>query len=441
MISSKKISCYTILSLISIAIPGCTTSNSSSTLFSTQMQTQNPDFSKPQRFLFSSEPHQHKYDIELTATSIYNDTLGYGFDLSTSINTGKKPYYFSMKVPEGNYKITLELGHPTLASSTTVKAESRRLYLNNITTRAGQYSTQSFVVNVRNSTLQKSDNQHVALKEREKSVLHWDNKLTLEIIGDNPQVRSLKIEPIKVSTIFLAGDSTVTDQPYEPAASWGQMLTYFFNDKVAIANYAESGETMKAFIGELRFEKIEENLKKGDYLFIQFGHNDQKKQWESTYLEANSGYKEYLQKFIQLAKSKGATPVLLTSMQRRTFDKNGKITNSHGDYPKAVRELAAAENIALIDLDSMSVAFYEALGVNKAPLAFNDNGKDATHHNNYGAYELARCVVQGIRNAKLPLANSLKNDIGNFDPSHPDDVDSFAITPSPARSQVRPDGN
>lgn len=386
-----------------------------------------------------------KHSILVKPVDAFTDTTGFGYDLNTTPENNQ-PFYFSIAVPEGNYRVTMELGAKRSVSSTTIKAESRRLYLNNEQTRSGKFITRSFVVNVRNAYLKTPENLapgsiKVSLKPRELHSLHWDNKLTLEVNGDAPQLRSLHIEPANVPTLFLVGDSTVTDQPYEPAASWGQMLPYFFNDQIAVANHAESGETLKSFISEARLAKVLDQLKAGDYLFIQFGHNDQKKQWPQTYVDANTTYKDYLKAFVNEAKLRGATPVLITSMQRRKFDGNGRIVNTHGDYPNAVRELADAEHVALIDLDVMSVAFYEALGVNKAPLAFNDNGKDATHHNNYGAYEFARCVVQGIRNEKLPLVNFLKKGIGEFNPAQPDDVDSFKLSASPASSQVRPDGN
>ena len=106
-----------------------------------------------------------------------------------------------------------------------------------------------------------------------------------------------------------------------------------------------------------------------------------------------------------------------------------------------MREVAAEEKVALIDLERMSVAFYEALGPAKAPLAFSAGGKDVTHHNNYGAYELAKCVIQGIRDAQLPLAGSIADDFTGFDPAHPDSPDTFALPASPQRSNVTPRGN
>jgi lysophospholipase L1-like esterase len=219
------------------------------------------------------------------------------------------------------------------------------------------------------------------------------------------------------------------------------MLPRFFNSDIAIANHAESGETLKSFIASLRFAKVLETLKQGDYLLIQFGHNDQKKHWPQTYAEAQTTYKDYLRVFISEARLRGATPVLITSMQRRKFDSNGKIQNTHGLYPQAVREVAEEKNVALIDLDVMSVKFYEALGVDQAPLAFNDNGKDATHHNNYGAYQLAECVVQAVRDLKLPLAKQLRNPTTRYDPEHPESPEHFQLNSSPQMSSTRPAGN
>lgn len=361
-----------------------------------------------------------------------------------------KASYFSQPVAEGNYLVTLEFGHPTQASSTTVRAESRRLYLEEVKTRAGEWVTRTIAVNVRSAQLRAPEanapgGTRVLLKSREQQALHWDDKLSLEFTGAAPQVRSVTLQPAELPTVYLVGDSTVTDQPYEPAASWGQMLPRFFNNTIAIANHAESGETLKSFIASLRFAKVLETLKQGDYLFIQFGHNDQKKHWPQTYVEAETTYQDYLKVFIAEARLRGATPVLLSSMQRRTFNSAGQIINSHGFYPQAVRQVAQEMNVALIDLDLMSTQLYEALGPDKAPLAFNDGGRDATHHNNYGAYQLARCVVQGIRQAQLPLAAQLRPEptgpLADYNPAQPDEPASFSLSPSPQSSSSRPDGN
>lgn len=149
-------------------------------------------------------------------------------------------------------------------------------------------------------------------------------------------------------------------------------------------------------------------------------------------------YKADLKRFIDEARQHGATPVLITSMNRLTFDDNGRIVNSLGDYPEAVRQAAREENVAWIDLNAMSKPFYEALGLRDAHVAFA--GSDTTHHSDYGSYELAKCVVQGIKDARLPLASYLV-DVPQFDPARPDAFASFAIPAEPLGPLVKPYGN
>jgi lysophospholipase L1-like esterase len=390
----------------------------------------------------SSLAEVQTYDLATEAA--FTAERGHGFDLGTAPNAAGKPFFFSAAVPEGSYRVTVTLGDATAASDNTIKAESRQLMVEHVTTKPGESVTRSFLVNVRNSRIPPPEKNApggsaVVLNERETGLLRWDDKLTLEFNGV-PHVTSLAFEKVEVPVVYLLGDSTVTDQPYEPGASWGQMLPRFLTG-VAVANHAESGETMKSFLTGLRLAKVLSQVKAGDWVFLQFGHNDEKKQWPQTYVEAHTTYKAYLKTYIAEARLRGAIPVLVTSMQRRNFDAQGKIKNTHGDYPQAVREVAAEEKVALIDLERMSVAFYEALGPEKAPLAFSAGGKDATHHNNYGAYELAKCVVQGIRDAQLPLAQFITEDFKGFDPAHPDDPATFALPASPQRSDITPRGS
>jgi lysophospholipase L1-like esterase len=169
-------------------------------------------------------------------------------------------------------------------------------------------------------------------------------------------------------------------------------------------------------------------MKPGDYLFVQFGHNDMKNHATNA-LEV---YKSDLKKIVERTRKLGGTPVLVTSMER----KNGVEQDTLMGYPQAVRDVAAAENCALIDLNAMSRVFYKALG--------DDIGKafqDGTHHNNYGSYELAKCVVEGIKHTNLPLAKSIVADFGDFDPAKPDVVATFEMAVSPNVSTVKPLGN
>jgi lysophospholipase L1-like esterase len=353
---------------------------------------------------------------------------------------------YSRELPEGNYRVTLHFGDRKAASRTTVKAEARRLMLEDVVTRRGQFVDRSFIVNVRTPVLatpppNAPGGSAVRLKSREQDSATWDSQLSLEFLGSAPKVAVLSVEPVDVPTVYLAGDSTVTDQPSEPAASWGQMLPRFFAPDIAMANHAESGETLKSFLTELRLDKILSTIKPGDWLLIQFGHNDQKTQWPQTYVEAATTYRSYLRTYIAEAKRRGATPILITSPERRNFDASGHIVESHGDYPDAMRAVAREDGVPLIDLHRMSKAFYEALGEQRAPLAFNDAGRDKTHHDNYGAYELARMVVEGIRAADPKLAAHLATDAGTFDPAHPDAPENFALPVSAAKDSTRPDGS
>ncbi|QAY76291.1 rhamnogalacturonan acetylesterase [Sphingosinicella sp. BN140058] len=355
------------------------------------------------------------------------------------------PARFSVKVPEGNYRVTLALGGAK-AAATTVKAEARRLMLEDVRTEAGAHTTRSFVVNVRTPALgpppeNAPGGSAVRLKPREIGSATWDDRLTLEFLGTAPQVQSIAVEPADVPTLYLAGDSTVTDQTAEPAASWGQMLTRFLGPDIAVANHAESGETLKSFLTELRLDKMLSAMKAGDFVVFQFGHNDQKRQWPQTYVEAATTYRAYLQAFIAEARRRGATPILATSPERRTFDAAGRIVPSHGDYPAAVRQVARETGVGLIDLTAATTSFYEALGPSRAPLAFNDGGKDKTHHNNYGAYAIARMVAAGLAAADPRLAAHVLREARAYDPARPAPPERFALPASGLRSDLRPDGN
>jgi lysophospholipase L1-like esterase len=337
------------------------------------------------------------------------------------------------------------LGDARAAGDTTVRAESRQLMLESVVTRSGESVRRQFLVNIRRPgipppPLHAPGGTSVLLNEREKGLLRWDDKLTLEFDGPAPAVSAIEIEPAPGPVVYLAGDSTVTDQPAEPGASWGQMLPRFLPG-VVVANHAESGETLKSFLSELRLAKILSQIHPGDYLFIQFGHNDEKQSWPQTYADPAMTFPAYLRVFVAEARARGATPVLVTPMQRRMFDAHGRIRNSHGAYPQAVRAVAAAEHVPLIDLEKMSITFLEALGTERSALAFPSGGRDITHTNDYGGYELARCVAEGIRAACPPLAGFLAPDFTGFDPSRPDPPESFRLPPSIQHSDVPPRGN
>ncbi|MGH9352968.1 MAG: rhamnogalacturonan acetylesterase [Terriglobia bacterium] len=397
------------------------------------------------------------------SSMVYSAERGYGFDLGAAVTcsskggdhkagggfcTSSKAFFFSVAVPEGNYNVKVTLGNKTNESVTTVKAEARRLMLLEAKTPAGKFVTREFTVNVRYPEVNATE--RVRLKPREIGNLDWDHKLTLEFIGTRPSVDSIEITKTDdASTVYLAGDSTVVDQDKEPWCAWGQMLPLFFKAGVAIANNAESGETLKAFIGEHRLDKIMSTIKSGDYLFIQFAHNDQKP--GRDHVDAFTSYEQYLTRYIDAARSKGAIPVLVTSMERRRFDAGGKVINTLGDYPEAMRQEAKKQHVDLIDLNAMSMAFYEALGPEGSKKAFvqypagSFPGQmralaDNTHFNDYGAYELAKCIVKGIKTDHLGIVKYLIKTAA-FNPAHPDPPASWTLPMDPFITITKPLGN
>jgi lysophospholipase L1-like esterase len=401
---------------------------------------------------------------QVTATTLYSAEKGFGLTPSGEMIPGKadrkaafkggfvcskKPFYFAVDLPEGHYLVSLKFGGAPQGSSTTLKAESRRLMLENVKTGKGEIVQRTIAVDVRTPRINATE--QIRLKERELKYLNWDNKLTLEFTGEYPCVSTIEIQRADdLPTIFLAGNSTVTDQENEPWASWGQMFPRFLKPEVVVANFAESGESLRSFKGEKRLKKLLSLMKPGDYLFIEFAHNDQKP--GGSHVEAFTTYKDELKYFIAEARKKGGKPVLVTSMHRRRFDENGQIINTLENYPEAMRQTAAEEKVPLIDLNAMSKLFYEAMGPENSKRAFvhypantypgqEKALADDTHFNPYGAYELAKCIVQSIRQNNLELAKYLIDGLPAFDPAHPDPVKEFHWYESPSVNLVKPDGN
>jgi lysophospholipase L1-like esterase len=245
----------------------------------------------------------------------------------------------------------------------------------------------------------------------------------------------------KQPSLFLIGDSTVRNGAGDGANKqwgWGEPIAaYFDTAKITVLNRARGGRISRTYLTEGLWDQVLSAMKPGDYLFIQYGHNDQKEKGEGV--GAFTTYKADLKMFVVEARKRGATPVLVTSVNRRNFNEQGKVYSTLGDYHEAVRQVAREEKIALIDLNAMSKTFYEALGPQRSALAFKEG--DGTHHNNYGAYELARCVVEGIKANNLNIAKFLSKDVTAFDPSRPDPPENFKIPASPPRSEVKPQGN
>lgn len=379
----------------------------------------------------------------------YEAGRGFGFLTAPAPHV---PAIFAVDVGEGNYDVTLRFGDAAAATMTTIKAESRRLMLKNVATEPGRFVTRTFTVNVRKPALRTGG--VTLLNSREKGpppVPDWDDHLTFEFNGAHPGVATLEIAPAgDAITVFIAGDSTVTDQAREPYAGWGQMLPCFFGRGVGISNQAESGLALSSFEHQKRLEKILGMMKKGDYLFIQFGHNDQKDQRPGA--GPFTTYQAGLKRYVAAVRGKGGLPVLVTPMERRRFDDSGKPASTLADYAEAVRRVGAGDRVPVIDLHAMSLKLYAALGPDRSTRAFvfyppgifpgqDKELKDNTHHNAYGAYELARCVVEGIKVQVPELAAHLIADVGAFDPSEPDAPERVAIPASAGTATEKPAGS
>jgi lysophospholipase L1-like esterase len=392
-------------------------------------------------------------ETKLTTATRYTANAA-GWDLQASPDSGAAtctsdaPFFFSIPESDGNYQVTVVLGG-TQPSDITIKAESRRLMVFHAVLAANESHTYVFNVNVRSAPIAGNPANSVKLKPREIGALDWDEKLTLEFNGQHPAVRSIAIKRVNLPTLYIAGDSTVVDQDKEPWAAWGQMLPVFLNRNIVVSNQAESGETIRSFVGERRLPKIMSTIKAGDYLMIQFGHNDQKP--GNGYVPAETMFKDILHSYIDQARAHGATVLLVTPMNRRNFDDAGHIKQTLGDYPQALRDVATQEKLALIDLNAVSKTLFEALGPEGTLHAFvhypantfadqKDELKDDTHFNAYGAYELARCIVVAIQQRHLVLEKYLAPHIPPFDPARPDPFEGFSMPASPFLSSATPYG-
>ena len=369
--------------------------------------------------------------------------------IDTVLNkTSQQPFNFSVAVPDGDYRVTVTLGNKKKAGQTVVRAESRRHYVDEVVTKKGKFTTVQFIVNKHSPVINGSE--RVKLKPRELGYKNWDDSLNLSFCGAAPAVQRIQIEPVAdVTTVFLCGNSTVVDQEDEPWASWGQMITRWFGPQVAIANFAESGLSCTTFLAQLRLDKILSQLKKDDYVIVEFGHNDEKEK------KAGDGawysYSRNLKIFVDRVRAAGGHIIFCTPTARRFF-KDGRIENTHGDYPAAMKAVAGREQVPVIDLTQMSTVFYETLGEEGSKRAlvhypantFPNQEKalaDNTHFNPYGAWEIAKMVVMGLKQIQSPLAAYLRQEWQDFDPAQPDDPDQFVWQMSSGSNLTKPDGN
>ncbi|MEA5428568.1 glycosyl hydrolase family 28 protein [Arcicella lustrica] len=222
-------------------------------------------------------------------------------------------------------------------------------------------------------------------------------------------------------TVFLIGDSTCANKaPADsPETGWGMVFPNYFNEAVQVQNHAVNGRSTKSFITEKRWDAVSQQLKKGDWVLIQFGHNDQKINDSTRYAAPQTTYRNNLIKFINETRAKGANPVLITPVMRRKFDSNGQFVDQHGEYPAVVKAVAKEFGVALIDLHAKSKAVIEQHGIEGSKKLFMHYiggvfGKfpkgvtDDTHFSKYGASVMASLVAEGVVEANVGLKSFLK---------------------------------
>lgn len=382
----------------------------------------------------------------------YSDSIGYGYDLRPTVKKGVfSPFMFSVKVPDGNYTVTVRFGSKKSAANTTLRAEHRRLLAENIRTAKGEIKEMKFTVNKRSPRI--DDKNVVLIKPREKEYRTWDDRLNLEITGAAPAVESITVTPAdsSVTTIYLCGNSTVVDQAGDPYASWGQMIPRWFDENVCIANHAESGLATSSFIAQKRLDKIMTTLRPGDWVLVEFGHNDQKESRPGS--GAYYNFAHNLKIFIDMVRKAGGNIAFVTPTQRRAFDSTRKhIIETHRDYPAAMEEVAARENVPVLDIHGLTRTFFETLGYEGSktalvhypantfpnqPQALEDN----THFNPYGAAQIAKMVVMELKRLNHPAIAHLRPDFIDYTPASPDPAAEYIWYPSVNVDVTKPDGN
>jgi len=231
--------------------------------------------------------------------------------------------------------------------------------------------------------------------------------------------------PALAETVYMAGDSTmaIKDVKDYPETGWGVPFQYFFDDSVTVDNRAKNGRSTRTFIEEGRWKSIADALQPGDYVIIQFGHNDEVEKKVDRYTPPGQ-YKANLARFVRETRAHGAEPLLLTPVTRRYFDKDGQIEHTH-PYTPLVREVAKEEKVTLIDMDEVTRAYFQQLGDSNSALRFNHippgehpnypvGVRDDTHFNHLGAREVAQLFLRELNRIHHPLAGQLRHP----DPKH-----------------------
>jgi lysophospholipase L1-like esterase len=297
--------------------------------------------------------------------------------------SGTQPIKCTIPVPEnGNYNVTVELGSAQAPSTSQVQAELYRIVVPTVSLDANAFARHTFSVNVR---AEDHDGYDAPGKE-----------LNILIDGDAPALHGLGYAAAELPTLFVVGDSTVCDWDPEYASlgpterGWAQEFSQFLKPGLPVANYADSGDTAGSLYG--KFASRGAVLKEGDFLFIQFGHNDQKT------TEGKSSYKTNLMKFVTAARDKKATPVLFSPAARKSAT---LASPGFEGLDQQVRDLAQAEQVAFVDLTKLSINYYAT--VDKSLLFATTS--ESTHFNIAGATAVSKLVADALKAGTTPATS------------------------------------
>lgn len=303
-------------------------------------------------------------------------------------------------VAPGNYDVSVSIGGAS-AGQTAMSVEARRVMLPATNTGAGTSTSYSFTVDVRQPEGQPTGQGGTG-----------NPGLDIRFTGSHPLVSAVSVRPATRPLVaYLAGDSTVCDQPVAPYTGWGQMITTAVGPGAVVANYADSGESSGSFLANRAlFPTMLSKVKAGDLVFIQFGHNDKQ--------TTASAYRSNLTSMISQVRGKGGVPVLVTPPVRRLFS-GDKLTatalhvNGVGaNLPAEMRAVGTSQRVPVIDLTAKSKVLVEALGPSSSAQLYLraavDGVTDNTHFSQYGASSMAGLVLQGIQEQQLPLTAYLR---------------------------------
>ncbi len=309
--------------------------------------------------------------------------------------------HISTPVPNGTYETTLTItAHEDITF--TVLSQSRRFMVKDAVMKGGEKKDFKFIVSVCDYHKRDEEHTHVGGVE-------------LDIVCDGDLTAVSAVSPVDVPVIYIAGDSTVTDQPaeypYDPTSTycgWGQMLPELLGEGIAVENQAQSGSTTEDF-KNINFTAFKDKIKKGDFLIVEFGHNDQK----VRSLDAFGGYADNLRYYVNFARERGAVPIISSPINRILFTENGTLLNLLGDYRNAAKSVCDEMNVPFLDLWTRTTEFFEAAGASRAWDYFRCYGddRDYTHTNDVGGSVIARFAADEMIKNGLSFAPLIKKDM------------------------------